>query len=132
MNPVGDANLTAMLLHDAGANRQAQPRGIATATKSWLEDMFYLVGPDAAASVGEFDDHVTRNRRGSGFAAQSDCNPSTCRGVTNGVRNNIENHLLECALIAHNLRLAQIRKPFQGNRGLLRKRIYKLNRIGSQ
>jgi hypothetical protein len=64
-----------MLLHDAGANRQAQPGGIATAAKSWLEDMFYLVEPDAAASVREFDDYVTRKRRGGGFAAQSNRDP---------------------------------------------------------
>ena len=59
MSPVGDANLTAVLLHDPGANRQAQPGGIATAAKARLEDVFNLVRPDAAASVGEFDDHVT-------------------------------------------------------------------------
>ena len=58
MDSVGDANLTAVLLHDPGANRQAQPGGIATSAKAWLEDMFHVVRPDAAASVGEFDDHV--------------------------------------------------------------------------
>ena len=58
MDPVGDANLAAVLLHDPGANRQAQPGGIATPAKARLEDMFNLVRPDAAASVGELDDHV--------------------------------------------------------------------------
>ena len=101
MSPVGDADLTAMLLHDAGANRQAQSRGIATAAKAWFEDVFHLVGPDAAASVGEFDDHVTRNLCGSGFAAQRNGDFTTRRGVTNGVRDEIENYLLERALIAH-------------------------------
>ena len=113
MDPVGDANLTAMLLHDPGANRQAQPRGIATAAKAGLEDVLYLVGPDAAASVGEFDDHVTRNRCGTGFAAQRNGNLTTRRGVTNGVRDEIENYLLERALIAQYLILAVINQPFQ-------------------
>ena len=58
MDLVGDANLTAVLLHDPGANRQAQPGGIATPAKARLEDVFNLVSPDAAARVGEFDDRL--------------------------------------------------------------------------
>src|ERR1700733_2147198 len=105
MSSVGYANLPAMLLHDAGANRQAQPRGIAAAAESRLEDMFYLVGPDAAARVGEFNNHVTRNLGGSGFAAQRNGNPSTGSGVTYGIRDEIEHYLLERAFIAHYLML---------------------------
>jgi hypothetical protein len=55
MDLVGDANLTAVLLHDPGANCQAQPGGIATPTKARLEDMFNVVRADAASGVGEFD-----------------------------------------------------------------------------
>ena len=132
MSPVGDANLTAMLLHDAATNLQTQPRGIATAAEAWFEDVFYLVSPDAAASVGEFDDHVTCNLCGSGFAAQRNGNLATRRGVTNGVRDEIENYLLERALVAHYPILALIGEPFQGNRGLLRKRLNKLNGVRNQ
>src|SRR5580704_2060711 len=121
-----------MLLHDPGANRQNQPRRIATAAKAWLEDVFYLVGPDAAASVGEFDDHVTHDLGGTGFAAQRYGNPATRWGVTNGVRDEIENYLLERALVAHYPILALIREPFQRNRGLLRKRLNKLDGVRNQ
>ncbi len=58
MGSVEDTNLTAVLLDDPGANRQAQPGGIARPTKAGLEDMFKMVRPDAAAGVGEFDAHL--------------------------------------------------------------------------
>src|ERR1700735_2318659 len=101
MGPVRDANLAAMLLHNAGANRQAQPGGIATAAEARLEDMFNLVSPDAAAGVGEFDNHVTLTPSGTMFGPQRDRDAAAGGRVTNGIRNQIENYLLERALIAH-------------------------------
>jgi hypothetical protein len=67
MDSVGDANLTAVLLHDPGANRQAEPGGIATPAKARLEDMLNVVSPDATASVGEFDDHAVLTPCGTRF-----------------------------------------------------------------
>ena len=81
MNSVGDANLTAVLLHDAGANRQAQPGGIATPAKARLEDMVNVVRADAATSVGEFDDYVVLAPCGTKFASatkQRRCRQPAC------------------------------------------------------
>ena len=113
MDPVGGANLAAMLLHDAGANRQAQPGSIATAAKTRLEDMFNLVRPDAAAGVGEFDNHEILAPCGTMFGPQRNRNAAASGRVTNGIRNQIENYLLERALIAHDWILAVINQPFQ-------------------
>jgi hypothetical protein len=85
MEPVGHANLAAMLLHDPGANRQAQPGGIAAAAEARFEDMFHLVQPDAAASVGEFDDYVIVTRTGTMFGSQRDSDSATRWRVTNGI-----------------------------------------------
>jgi hypothetical protein len=101
MDSVGNANLTAVLLHDPGANREAQPGSIATTAKARLEDMFYVVKPDAASSVGKFDDHVVLTPRGTRFGAQRNRDAAASRRVTNRIRNQVEHYLLERALIAH-------------------------------
>jgi len=101
MDSVGDANLTAVLLHDPGANRQAEPGGIATPAKARLEDMFHVVRPDAASSVAEFDDHVVLAPCGTEFGPQRKRDAAASRRVTNRIRNQIESYLLERALIAH-------------------------------
>jgi hypothetical protein len=101
MDPVGYANVAAMLLHDPGANRQAQPGSIATAAEARFEDVFNLVRPDAAASVGEFDDHMILTLRGTMFGPQRNSDSAAGRRVTNGIRNQIEYYLLQRALIAH-------------------------------
>ena len=107
MNSAGDANVAVVLLHDPGANRQAEPAGITTTAKAGLEDMFQMVGPDAAAGVGEFDDRSLAmlaacfNLCSTAFVPLRNSNASACRGMPNGVRNQIENNLLQRAFIAH-------------------------------
>jgi hypothetical protein len=108
MDSVGDANLTSVLPHDPGANRQAKPAGIATAAKARLEDVFDVVRPDAAASVREFDDHEVLARSGAKFGAQRNRDAAASRRVTNRIRNQIESYLLERSLIAHDWILAGI------------------------
>src|ERR1700691_3507248 len=108
MHAVGDANLTAVLLHDPGANRQAQPGSIATTAKARLENMINVVRPDATASVREFDDRVVLTPFGTRFGAQRNRDVAASRRVTNLIRNQIKSSLLERALIAHYQILAVI------------------------
>ena len=113
MDSIGDANLTAVLLHDPGANREAQPGGIATAAKARLEDMFHVVRPDAASRVAEFDDHVVLAPCGTRFGPQRNRDAAASRRMTNRVRNQIESYLLERALIAHHWILAMFNETIQ-------------------
>ena len=52
---------SAMLNHDALANRQAKSGGITISTKAGLEDKTNLIGPNAAAVIAEFRDHTGVN-----------------------------------------------------------------------
>jgi hypothetical protein len=113
MDSVGDANLTAVLLHDPGANRQAEPGGIATPAKARLEDMFNVVRANAAAGVREFDDHLVLTPCGTKFGPQRNRDAAAGRRVPNRIRNQVESYLLKRALIAHNRILTVINETIQ-------------------
>ena len=71
---VGSGNISAMLFHDALANRQTQSSGVSVTfpLKLGLEDMIDLVRTNATPSMGEFHCDVRLTPSGKVFAAQSD------------------------------------------------------------
>jgi hypothetical protein len=123
-----------MLPDNSLANRQPQSGSITTPTETRFKDVVNLVRPDAAAGIGELDHYIVaiRTRRGTQFVAHGNSDCAARRCMANRVRNQVENHLLQCALIAHHEILAVISPPLQRDRGLMCERLRELDRVADQ
>ena len=101
MDLVGSRNVATMLLYDARANRQTQSGSVSASAEAGLEDMVDLIRTDAATGVGEFDCDVRFTSCGTVFAAQPNSDAAARRGMADGIRNQVENYLLQRAFVAH-------------------------------
>jgi len=108
-----------MLFHDPIANCQPQSGGIAASAEPGLENAVNLVRPNAAPGVRELDDDLfdllfaILVLCGDSFRPKGDSDAPARGRMANGIGNQIQNDLLERALIAHHQRLLSIRNPIQ-------------------